>query len=112
MKIRRIISLILAVAILSGVLTSTVSASEDSWIPKNEEPFIFVHGLNGWGGAEGINGIVPYWGATTGDLMSYLQSEGYECYSASVGPMSSAWDRACELYAQLVGSRVDYGGSA
>lgn len=109
MKIRRIISLLLAVAVLSGVLTCTAYAADDSWKPKNEEPFIFVHGLNGWGGAEGINGIVPYWGATSGDLMSYLQSEGYECYSASVGPMSSAWDRACELYAQLIGSTVDYG---
>lgn len=109
MKIRRIISLLLIVAVLSGAFTGSAYAAEDSWKPKNEEPFIFVHGLNGWGGAEGINGIIPYWGATTGDLMSYLQSEGYECYSASVGPMSSAWDRACELYAQLVGSTVDYG---
>lgn len=109
MKIRRIISLLLAVVLLSGIFTGTVSAADDSWKPQNKEPFIFVHGLNGWGGAEGINGIVPYWGATTGDLMSYLQSEGYECYSASVGPMSSAWDRACELYAQLIGGKVDYG---
>ncbi len=109
MKLRRLISVILAMIIFAGIFSSTSFAAEDSWKPKNEEPFIFVHGLNGWGGAEGINGIVPYWGATTGDLMSYLQSEGYECYSASVGPLSSAWDRACELYAQLVGSRVDYG---
>ena len=75
----------------------------------NKEPFIFIHGLNGWGGAEGINGIMPYWGATTGDLMIFLKQNGYECYSASVGPISSAWDRACELYAQLIGSTVDYG---
>ena len=27
----------------------------------------------------------------------------------SVGPISSAWDRACELYAQLTGTTVDYG---
>lgn len=109
MKLRRIICLLLSVMIVLGVMTCTASAAQDSWKPKNEEPIVFVHGLNGWGGAEGINGIVPYWGATTGDLMSYLQSEGYECYSASVGPLSSAWDRACELYAQLIGSTVDYG---
>ena len=29
-----------------------------------------------------------------------------------VGPLSSAWDRACELYAQLVGARTDYGVQA
>ena len=109
MKNKRIVSFILAVAVLVGICSTSSLAAQDSWKPKNEDPFVFVHGLNGWGGAEGINGVVPYWGATTGDLMSYLQSEGYECYSASVGPLSSAWDRACELYAQLIGSTVDYG---
>ena len=108
MRIRRLISFVLAFvfAVSSAVCCY---AAEDSWKPKNNEPFIFVHGLNGWGSEEGVNGVVPYWGATTGDLMSFLQSEGYECYAASVGPMSSAWDRACELYAQLIGARVDYG---
>ncbi|MBQ6466476.1 MAG: hypothetical protein IJJ61_00885 [Clostridia bacterium] len=75
----------------------------------NNYPNVFVHGLNGWGGNEGINGLIPYWGATTGDLIKYLHSEGYECYSASVGPVSSVWDRVCELYAQLTGTTVDYG---
>ncbi|MBQ4604794.1 MAG: hypothetical protein IJB16_09345 [Clostridia bacterium] len=109
MKKYRFVCFILSLVMILGPLNITAFAAEDSWKPKNKEPFIFVHGLNGWGGAEGINGIAPYWGATTGDLMSYLQSEGYECYSASVGPLSSAWDRACELYAQLIGSTVDYG---
>ena len=45
----------------------------------------------------------------TGDLMKYLNGEGFECCSASVDPTGSAWDRACELYAQLTGSVVDYG---
>lgn len=31
--------------------------------------------------------------------------------AASVGPISSAWDRACELYAQLTGTTVDYGAA-
>lgn len=109
MKIRRILSFLMIAAIVLCSFTVSSYAAADSWKPKNEEPFVFVHGLNGWGGAEGINGIVPYWGATTGDLMVYLQQQGYECYSASVGPLSSAWDRACELYAQLIGSTVDYG---
>lgn len=110
MKIRRFVSIIMAAVIVVCSFTCSAFATDNNkWQPKNEEPFIFVHGLNGWGGAEDINGIVPYWGATTGDLMSYLQGEGYECYSASVGPLSSAWDRACELYAQLLGTTVDYG---
>ena len=72
-------------------------------------PIVFVHGLFGWGSDEGINRKLPYWGATTGDLTVYLNDLGFESYSASVGPISSAWDRACELYARLTGTRVDYG---
>ncbi len=109
MKVNRFVSFVLAIAILIASVSVTGFAVKEKWEAKNEEPFIFIHGLNGWGGAEGINGVIPYWGATTGDLMDYLRSEGYECYSASVGPLSSAWDRACELYAQLVGTTVDYG---
>ncbi len=70
---------------------------------------VFVHGMFGWGGDEGINEKIPYWGATTGDLIEFLTQNGCECYSASCGPVSSAWDRACELYARLTGTVVDYG---
>lgn len=72
-------------------------------------PLVFVHGMFGWGQNEGINQKAPYWGATTGSLTDFLSDRGIECYAASVGPMSSAWDQACELYAQLTGTTVDYG---
>lgn len=99
--------LVLAIAFSSGAFGLQACAAEAK--SKNTYPFVFVHGYNGWGGGEGINAVAPYWGGTTGDLMQYLTNEGYECYSASVGPISSAWDRACELYAQLTGQTVDYG---
>lgn len=111
MKFRRVTALLLSMIILCASCAVCAFGAQDSWQAKNEQPFVFVHGLNGWGGAEGINGVMPYWGATTGDLMSYLQQEGYDCFSASVGPLSSAWDRACELYAQLIGGTVDYGAA-
>ena len=76
---------------------------------KNKNPFVFVHGMFGWGSSVGIDKITPYWGATTGSLMKYLKNSGYDCCCASVGPVSSAWDCACELYAQLMGTKVDYG---
>lgn len=76
---------------------------------NNKYPVVFVHGMFGWGENEGINKFIPYWGATTGSLIEYLLRKSIECYSASVGPMSSAWDQACELYAQLMGTTVDYG---
>ncbi len=75
----------------------------------NKYPFIFVHGMFGWGEAVGIDKKAPYWGGTTGNLIDFLRSCNYECFSACVGPVSSAWDNACELYAQLMGTRVDYG---
>ncbi len=74
-------------------------------------PIVFVHGMFGWGENEGINKIIPYWGATTGNITDKLKNEGYACYSASVGPVASAWDASCELYAQLTGTRVDYGAA-
>ncbi|MBO5859505.1 MAG: hypothetical protein J6R20_06990 [Clostridia bacterium] len=109
MNIKKVISFVMALVMIFSVCSVGASAKNNISKPKNDAPFIFVHGLNGWGGAEGIDGVIPYWGATTGDLMRYLQYEGYECYSASVGPVNSAWDRACELYAQIIGARVDYG---
>lgn len=72
-------------------------------------PYIFVHGFLGWGEDEGIDQDLQYWGATSCNLIKNISEEGYECYDASVGPLSSNWDRACELYAQLTGTKVDYG---
>lgn len=88
---------------------SLMSSASDA--VGNHYPIIFVHGLNGWGSSEGIDSVVPYWGATTGSLVKYLGDNGYECVAASVGPISSAWDRACELYAQIAGTTVDYGAA-
>jgi len=73
-------------------------------------PYIFVHGMLGFGENSKMSLAFPYWGMSKDvDLLNYLRGEGVECYAPSVGPMSSAYDRACELYAQLTGTRVDYG---
>ena len=71
--------------------------------------YIFVHGLSGWGRYDKIYRVAPYWGTRNGDLMEYLGEQGFRAHAASVDPIGSAWDRACELYAQLTGSVVDYG---
>ncbi|MBQ9326348.1 MAG: hypothetical protein IJ246_11310 [Clostridia bacterium] len=71
--------------------------------------FIFVHGLSGWGSYDKAYANLPYWGMRGGDLMAFLRSHGFSAYAASVSPTGSAWDRACELYAQINGVRVDYG---
>lgn len=71
--------------------------------------YIFVHGLSGWGSYDEKYQKTPYWGMKGGDLLAFLREKEFDCYAASVAPHGSAWDRACELYAQLSGTRVDYG---
>ena len=71
--------------------------------------YIFVHGLSGWGSYDDQYKWLPYWGMLGGELTGYLTEQGFPAYAASVDPEGSAWDRACELYAQLAGTVVDYG---
>lgn len=117
---KKVISVILAVCMLVSLLSVSAFAKETAWddVTKNEYPFVFVHGMGGWGAYE-TNAPMPYWGGmnfeglmmSTDDtnIVDILNSKGVEVYEASVGPFSSAWDRACELYAQLTGTVVDYG---
>ena len=105
--------------ILAAVLVSTATGLffllHDKGGGKNNAekayPYVLVHGMGGWGTGSGMNSLARYWGAETGDLAEYLRGEGYEVYTPTVGPISSAWDRACELYAVLTGTRVDYGAA-
>lgn len=68
----------------------------------NQHPIIFVHGLFGFGPKE--LGSLKYWGKAF-EVESPIERR----YEASVGPIGSAHDRACELAAQIKGIRVDYG---
>lgn len=77
--------------------------------PKTQDAFVFIHGMLGFGEEEGIYKIAPYWGGFSGSLVKRLRKEGYEACAPSFGSVGSAWDRACEVYAALTGTRVDYG---
>ncbi len=72
----------------------------------NNCPIILVHGFLGWGTDE-MNGY-QYWGGHH-NLAGYLDSLGYDVRIASIGPLSSNWDRAVELYYCIKGGQVDYG---
>lgn len=74
----------------------------------NNYPTVFVHGFIGWGAEDGLNDSLCYFGVKTG-LLDHLREQGFEVYNPSLGPFSSAWDRACELYAKIYGGTVDYG---
>jgi len=106
-KTRRFLALLLTLVLALSLCAIPAAAADDQ--THADDPVVFVHGLFGWGQRDKIFSIMPYWGMTTGSLPDYLATQGYETYAASVGPLSSAWDRACELYAQLVGARTDYG---
>lgn len=110
---KKIISVVLAALMLCSLCTVFAFAEENG--EKGNYPFVMVHGLGGWGQYDELTENFPYWGGgaameiSDGDILKMLKDNGYDAYAASVGPVSSAWDRACELYAQLTGTVVDYG---
>lgn len=108
---KRFLCLLLTLILAASLCVFPAAAADQTCPSSQDDPVVFVHGLMGWGQRAGINAVLPYWGMTTGSLTSYLNALGYETYSATVGPISSAWDRACELYAQLTGTTVDYGAA-
>jgi triacylglycerol esterase/lipase EstA (alpha/beta hydrolase family) len=76
---------------------------------KTNYTYVFIHGLGGWAENTLYYDAFPYWGVLGGDMLKYLKAHGFECVAPSVTQNGSAWDRACEAYAQLTGTRVDYG---
>ena len=106
----------LMLVLIMAVPCCVIGASAGKETAKaNNYPFILVHGLGGWGQYDEITETYPYWGAGAGmsegegDFVKFLTDNGYEAYAVSVGPVNSAWDRACEIYAQLTGTVTDYG---
>lgn len=109
MKKIKIISIILTIMILFSACSSKQTAKVENTNWNTNYKYVFVHGLSGWGSYDSTNKFLKYWGMFGGDLLKYLDEQGFDCYAASVDPQGSAWDRACELYAQLTGTVVDYG---
>lgn len=67
---------------------------------SNNQPVIFAHGILGFGPEE--LGPLRYW------VAAFMVPSPLARYEASLGPVSSAHDRACELAAQIKGTAVDY----
>lgn len=103
------LSIVLSISFVGLSCTSTVELQEQNQklsAVEEKPPLVFVHGVLGFEPDSLIN--LPYWGGTV-DLEAELRKSGIPTYTAPVGPVSSNWDRACELYAFLKGGRVDYG---
>lgn len=71
-------------------------------VQGNNYPIVLVHGFMGFGRDELLG--YKYWGGIV-DVQEKLNDLGYKTYTATVGPVSSNWDRACELYAYIVGAQ-------
>lgn len=117
-RMKKLIAFFLTALILLSAFSTFAGAepkAEDVAEKKDAAPFVYVHGLGGWGQYDDITETMPYWGGgggmtiSDGNVIGLMQENGYEAYAASVSPVGSAWDRACELYAQLTGTVVDYG---
>lgn len=107
--LNRILSFVYAVIMFIVPTANILEYNADTESFNTNYTYVYVHGLGGWGEYDIVNYIVPYWGTMGGDLMKYLNSRGFDCVASSVSPIESCWDRACELYAQLTGTRTDYG---
>ena len=118
-KFAKLISVIIATIICISACIIPSFAEDERLVDKSgfatDYPYIFVHGMGGWAPENEFYSMSPYWGGglwlSDNDLIKRLNDQGIEAYAPAVGPLSSAWDRACELYAQLVGGTVDYGAA-
>ncbi len=100
---KKVLSVVLSIIMLFSVAVPAFAVEE-------KYPFIYVHGMGAWGEGNPLENIIPNWSADDGtDIIPVLNEMGYEVYNPAVGTLSSAWDRACELYAALTGTLTDYG---
>ncbi|MDR1734008.1 MAG: hypothetical protein LBR73_03905 [Oscillospiraceae bacterium] len=101
----RVLSILMVIAVLVGMFSVFPTAKTTA---KNNYPFVMIHGLNAFG--EDPGWPLQYWGLFNGTrTLPYLRELGYEVYAPGTNPFGSCWDRSCELYARLTGTRVDYG---
>ncbi|KAI9147280.1 Lipase [Paramyrothecium foliicola] len=65
-------------------------------------PLVFVPGFSGWGTP--LFGAINYFGGVI-DIPNLLAEMGYTVIVAPIAPISTNWERACELYSQLTFGR-------
>jgi len=107
----KLFSLLLSMLLgLPAGLLGMAGTPTETHIRSEKPPNVFVSGWLGYGEFVGTNYMIPSFGIWE-NVLQMLEKEGYECYAADPGGFSSNWDRACTVYAQLTGSRVDFGAA-
>ncbi|MBQ9067425.1 MAG: hypothetical protein IJ133_07895 [Clostridia bacterium] len=106
---KRVLSILLSLAMLLSITGIGVTASAKA----TQNPTILVSGLSGYSPDSYLSKVVgDYWGGLACKSMGKaMTAKGVPTYETEVGPFSSNWDRACELYANIKGGRVDYGAA-
>ena len=100
---------LLLLGMSSSINAATLTEPSAPGERLNDYPIVLVHGFFGWGRDE-VLGIFKHFGGFK-DIQQELKKQGGHktVVTPAMGPISSSWDRACELYAQLTATRVDYG---
>ena len=101
-----------------GKLLASIVLAVSGWLSSgavlaaNNDPIVLVHGFLGFGPHELQGTGFKYWGGFN-DIEAYLRTNNgsHQVFTATVGPVSSNWDRAVELYYQIKGGCVDYGAA-
>ncbi|MES2016477.1 MAG: hypothetical protein V4484_08270 [Pseudomonadota bacterium] len=76
----------------------------------NNYPIVLVHGFLGFGPEQFKASGFKYWGGFDDIIGHMRQHQGqHQVFEATVGAVSSSWDRSAELYYQIKGGCVDYG---
>ncbi|QDZ26754.1 hypothetical protein FAY22_01455 [Noviherbaspirillum sp. UKPF54] len=93
-----------------AAVAASVLALAPSAFAANNYPVILVHGFLGFGPDELQGTGFKYWGGYN-DVEAHMKTYNgsHLVRTASVGPVSSNWDRAVELYYQIKGGCADYG---
>jgi triacylglycerol lipase len=98
MMMRHLARLALTVACCAGMSAQAA----------NNHPVVLVHGFLGFGPDSLVGTGFLYWGGNN-DVAASMRADGRQVFTAGVGPVSSNWDRAVELYYQIKGGCADYG---
>lgn len=91
-------------------LTLALLALCQNALAVNNHPVVLVHGFLGFGPEQYQRTGFKYWGGFD-DIAEHMRNHQgkRQVFVASVGSISSNWDRSAELYYQIKGGCVDYG---
>ncbi len=76
----------------------------------NNYPVVMFHGFAAYGDDELASKVAPYLGfGVSTNIEKFMKKFDVDVYVPSMSGYASMWDRACEMWAHLVGGTVDYG---